>query len=177
MFFELLAAVSAAIGGAILAYIAMRWSGGRLTKAVIPVVAGLSMLAYTIWSEQTWFSRLAVQLPPDFVITFTNETTAWWRPWTYAIPMVNRFAAIDTGTAKRNDNVPDLVIADNYFWARWQPLRKVGVVYDCAALKSAPLAEDITFNPDGSIAGVQWSDVPSDDIALRAVCPEPVNAE
>ena len=169
MFFELIAAFAAGFLGAGLALVAGWLSGGRLPRWLMPVMAGVGMIGYAIWSEYTWFDRTAAAMPPGVEVTFVNEVSAFWRPWTYALPVVDRFAAVDTASIRTNPDVPDARIADMLFAQRWMPNRLVPVMFDCAGGRHAPLAT-VTFTPDGGIGEGLWSRAGPDDAALSAAC-------
>jgi hypothetical protein len=109
-------------------------------------------------------------LPEEFVIVSQSESSAPWRPWTYVRPMVDRFAAIDTGAVGTNDTFPEMRIAETYFWTRWRPVVRVTVAFDCAQRRRAPMVEGVGIAEDGSIVGAEWISVPADDPSLAAVC-------
>lgn len=169
MFFEFVAAIAAAFLGAGLALLAGWLSGGRMPRWLMPVAAGAGMLGYTIWSEYTWYARTTSDLPPGVSVTLVNESRAVYRPWTYAVPMVNRFAAVDTVSVRTNDAAPGARIADMYFFERWQPQRRIEVMFDCPAGRHAPLVT-VSFEEGGGIAEAAWSDVGAEDPSLAAAC-------
>ena len=73
MLFELIAAV---VTGVALAGVAMllRWlSRGLLPKWIVPTMAGLGMLGYSIWSEYSWFDRMNLALP-GIEVSWKNST-------------------------------------------------------------------------------------------------------
>ncbi|MFL0692768.1 MAG: hypothetical protein ACJLUP_11880 [Agrobacterium tumefaciens] len=170
MLFELIAAV---VTGVALAGVAMllRWiSRGLLPKWIVPAMAGLGMLSYSIWSEYSWFDRMNIALP-GIAVSWKNEQTAFWRPWSYIEPVTTRFTALDVKGAKRHQNQPGLVMVDVLLVARWQPVTPVKVVYDCQNGQRADLVTpEITIADDGSLQGAEWSKVEPDDAALKIAC-------
>jgi hypothetical protein len=172
MIFEFVATIVSgfAAGGIVMAL--RRLSGGRLPKWLTPAAAGAAMIAFAIWSEYSWFSRTTAALPDSFVVVSQNNSSAPWRPWTYLRPMTDRFAAVDIASIRRNEALPDLRLADTYFWARWAAVNRLTVAIDCAAHRRAPIVEGVTLADDGAILGADWVAVPSDDPTLAAVCTE-----
>ncbi len=170
MLFELIAAV---VSGVALAGVAMllRWlSRGLLPKWIVPVMAGLGMLSYSIWSEYSWFDRMNLALP-GIVASWQNEQTAFWRPWSYIKPVTTRFTAVDLKSAKRNPNQPGLVMIDILLLARWQPVTPVKVVFDCQNARRADLVDGkVSIADDGSLVGADWTKVEPDDAAMKIAC-------
>jgi len=171
MFLELIAAISAAFAGAGLALIVSKISGGLVPRWTIPVTAGAFMLGFAIWSEYAWYERTAARLPDGVEVVFQNESRAVFRPWTYAVPLINRFAAVDTTSIRTNERVPDKRIADMYFFQRWGTRQMIEVVFDCAERRHAPLPT-VEFGPGGSIAQAAWTLTTEDDPTLGAACRE-----
>ena len=139
MFVELIATVFAGIACAGIAMLLNRITGRRLPKWIMPVVAGLGMIGMTISNEYTWFDRTAERLPEDVEIAMTVDEQSWLRPWTQIWPYTKRFVAVDTGTARMNESLPDQRLADLYFFGRWSPVNKAPMLFDCkdAALGTA----------------------------------------
>jgi hypothetical protein len=170
MFIELIATVFAGIACAGVAMLLNRVTGRRLPKWLTPVAAGLGMLAMTVSNEYTWFDRTAAELPEGIEIAMTVENQSWFRPWTQAYPYVERFVAVDTGTARTNAAVPDQRLANLYFFGRWSPIDQAPVLFDCAEARSAVLIDGAAFGVDGTITDAQWEAMPEDDPILTLVC-------
>ena len=170
MLFELIAAV---VAGVALAGVALflRWlSRGLLPKWIVPATAGVGMLCYSIWSEYSWFDRMNLALP-GIVVSWKNEQTAFWRPWSYYQPVTTRFTAVDLKAAKRNPNQPGLVMVDILLVARWQPVKPVKVVYDCPNAQRADLIDpSVSIADDGGLVGAEWRKVEPDDPAMKIAC-------
>ena len=111
MFLELIAVFAAGFGAAGLVLCLNIITRGRLPKWVMPVAAGAAMIGFTIWSEYTWYPRTLLTLPEGIEVAETYEHSAFYRPWTYAKPFVNRFLAVDQATLRRNDQVEGQVMA------------------------------------------------------------------
>lgn len=170
MFIELIATVFAGIACAGLAMLINRLTGRRLPNWITPIAAGAGMLAMTISNEYTWFDRTADELPEGIEIALTVENQSWFRPWTQFYPYIERFVAVDVGTARTNAALPDQHMADLYFFGRWSPINQAPMVFDCGTRQSALLIDGADFAEDGTITNAQWSDVPEDDPILAIVC-------
>lgn len=174
MLFEFIAAVAAGIAVAGVA-MGCRWiSRGLLPKWIVPVAAGLGMLSYTIWSEYTWFERTVASFQRPVEVAWSNADSAFWRPWSYVLPLATRFTAVDTATVQRHDGQPGQVMVDLLFAARWQQTARVKVVFDCNGHRRANLATGgVSVADDGSIVGATWVDIPADDPAMTIACRQP----
>ncbi|MBE9638370.1 hypothetical protein [Salipiger mangrovisoli] len=165
MFYELIAVLVAGLAGAGVVMLLSRATGGRLPRWMIPLGAGAAMLIASIASEYSWYGSTAQSLPEGFEIVETHASTALWRPWTYAVPMTDRFIAVNAGGRRENAQTPGLYLADLYFFARWQPTQVVEVMVDCPGGRRA--------DPMGGDGGTpRWREVGSEDSIVAAVCPE-----
>jgi len=172
MLFELIAVFAAGFCLAGLA-LTLRWLlRGRTPVWLVPVAAGLGMLGYAVWSEYTWLERASAALPPSVEIVSTNEVQAWYRPWTYVVPQVNRLIAVDRAELKRNPGHPGKVLAGVILMGRWEPTRKIGAMFDCPAARRADLVDGVRFDDTGALQGAQWIDLDAGDPLLTTVCRE-----
>lgn len=163
MFWELIAVIVAGVGGAGAMLLVTKASGGRLPKWLVPVGAGAAMLAAAVSSEYGWYGRTRAALPEGIAVADIHESRAFYRPWTYAVPMVDRFIAVDIGNLHPNSQTEELYIADIYFFARWQPVQSVEMMVDCGTLRRA--------DPQGGDGGAPvWRDVGGEDPIVSAVC-------
>ncbi|MBC2770126.1 hypothetical protein [Pusillimonas minor] len=148
----------------------MRRSGRQLQRWVMPAAIGASVIAYAVWNEYTWFSRLESALPNHIVVVGTGERSAPWAPWTYLAPVTVRFVAVDTQAIARSESRPELARTELYLIERWQPTRTVAVALDCKQQLRADLGGAANLSPDGTLTGAQWQPANDDTALLRAVC-------
>jgi hypothetical protein len=170
MFLELIATFIAGIAGAGLVMLLNKVLGGRLPRWLMPVAAGAAMLLSTISSEYSWYSRTSGNLPEGVEVAETIESQVMYRPWTYAFPFVERFVAVDVGTARRHPNQPGKVLADLLFFGRWQQVQRLAVMYDCQNNEQTLVPEEVNFDDDGALIGAQWGPIPADDPTLKLAC-------
>lgn len=170
MFLELIAVVFAGLAAAGVVMLLNHMTGGRLPRWLTPVGAGLAMIGVTISSEYGWYDRTAGTLPDGMVIAQTVEKTAFYQPWTYLSPYVDRFVALDTQSVQTNPALPDQHIAKIYFFGRWAPVNELPIAVDCGASRRASLADGVEFDDAGAIVGASWIQVEADDAILASVC-------
>ncbi|CUJ92648.1 hypothetical protein RUE5091_01243 [Ruegeria denitrificans] len=170
MFLELIGTIFAGIAFAGVVMVVNKLTGGRLPRWAAPVAAGLGMITMTIVSEYSWYDRTTETLPDEMKIVQEVESRAFYRPWTYAVPFVNRFAAIDTASVRTNEQVPEQRLVDLYFFGRWAPISKLPVAVDCATNSRASLADGAEFGDDGQLLNADWLTVTVDDPIVEATC-------
>ena len=116
MFWNLLATVICGLGAAGFALGIRAITAKRAPKWLIPVFAGLGMLGYLVYSEYTWFEHKKSQLfakAESAVIVSTEKEGIYFRPWTFIVPYVTAFSAIDTDkitTSSVNPNIKQFVV-------------------------------------------------------------------
>ncbi len=163
MFLELIAVFVAGFAGAGVIMALGALLRGRLPRWAMPIAAGAAMIGTAVTLEYSWYARTAANLPDGLTIAQTVDSRALWRPWTYAVPLTDRFVAVDLAAAQANSNDPALWLTDLYFFGRWRPVTSVEVMVDCAAGRRA----DPTFG-DGSEP--VWRDVGAGDPVVRTLC-------
>lgn len=172
MLLELIATVIAGIAGAGVMALIIRATGRRLPKWLVPAGAGAAMLATAISNEMAWFGNVTGNLPETMVVAQSFENKSFYRPWSYVVPYVDRFVALDQASVRTHPQQPDMRMADLYFFARWMPADTLSLLADCAGQRHAPLTGAVTFNADGSISGASWSKAAADDAFLALLCPK-----
>ncbi len=168
MLFELIATVTAGFAAAGLVLLIRRFV--TLPRWAMPAGAGLAMLAFAIWSEYSWFDRTTGGLPDGIEVARTVESSAPWRPWTYAAPFVDRFIAVDLASVRTNDAVPDQRMVDLLVFRRWTPVGRVRAVFDCGGGRRADLVEGVNFTEDGRIEGANWVEMGPEDPVFAQAC-------
>ena len=169
MLFELIAVVVAGVaaGGVVMI---IRRLVPALPRWMLPAVAGLAMLAVSISLEYSWFARNSAALPDGVEVAVTHENRAFWRPWTYAFPYIDRFIAVDRIGKLQNAAIDDQQMTSLYVFGRWTPTRRIRAVFDCAAGRRADLLPDVVLAKDGSVPEAAWIDTGRDDPVTRLVC-------
>ncbi|MFV2052990.1 hypothetical protein [Aliiroseovarius sp. YM-037] len=172
MFFELIGTIIAGAAAGLIVWAVNRTLKGRLPKWLVPVAAGLAMLAATITNEYSWFDRTKATMPDGMIVAQTVEESAFYRPWTYARPFVSRFVAADPATARTHPEQPDQRIVDLVFYGRWARTAKVPMLFDCADTRIADIVDGIEFGDGGEVLNADWRTVDTDDPILTAACTE-----
>lgn len=170
MFLELIAVIFAGFAIAGIVMLLNRATGGRLPRWLAPVAAGFGMIAVTIGSEYGWYSRTAAALPEGLEIAEVIENQSLYRPWTFVVPYVDRFAAVDRAAALSHPDQAGLHIADVYFFGRWAPVNKISTALNCTTWARAVLSPGSSFASDGSLPNLNWITPPSDDALLATFC-------
>lgn len=172
MFFELIGTILAGVATALLFWAVNRALKGRLPAWLMPVSAGLAMLIATISSEYGWYERTTRTMPQGFVVAQTIEETAIYRPWTYLVPYVSRFVAVNRASLRTHPDHAGQRIADLVFYGRWTRTARVPMLFDCDKNRRADLVDGGEFGPDGGIIGADWVALAASDPVLRTACAE-----
>lgn len=170
MFLELVATLVAGVAGAGVMLLLNRLTGQRLPRWLTPLAAGIAMLGVTIANEYSWFPRTAAQLPAAITPIDTVESTAWYRPWTYPWPYVERFVALDSSSLRQHPGHPGQHMAEIYLFGRWAPTHRLPVLVDCPGQRRAALADGVEIASDGRVEGIGWTKAPAGDPLLAAIC-------
>ena len=170
MFLELIGTIFAGFAIAGVVMVVNKLTGGRLPRWAAPVGAGVGMIAVTVSSEYSWYDRTSGALPEGLTVIQEVENRSFYRPWTYAAPYVDRFAAIDTSSVRTNEQVPEQRLVDLYFFGRWAPVSKMPVAVNCADNRRANLADGAEFGDDGQVLNADWVSAKADDPVIEATC-------
>jgi hypothetical protein len=127
------------------------------------------MLGYTIYSEYTWFEQTAASLDDGIEVVESFPSSWMYQPWTYVVPVTKRFSAVDVAGARRNPELPGLVIADVYLFTRWSPVFSLPVLLDCPNTRRADIA-DARFDDTGLPVTDTWTELQPDDPLLSRLC-------
>ena len=172
MFFELIAVLSAGLAAAGIVLLARRLVPA-LPRWLAPLLGGLAMIGTAISLEYSWYGRTEAALPDGVEVALRHENRAPWRPWTYAVPYIDGFIAVDRAGALTHPALEGQRMVDLYVFGRWTPTRHARAVFDCEAGRRADLVAGVTLAEDGSVEGATWHDTGLDDPVTAAACAGP----
>ena len=139
-------------------------------RYLIPATVGVTILAYGIWSDYSWFSRTTAAFPPEVKVVETYTTRVFWQPWTYIVPRIDRFTAVDTLKSRRNKAHPDMVLVEVILVRQYGPAAKAELMIDCAGRRRADVGGGTRLGPDSLPAEAEWVGFETDDPLLRVAC-------
>jgi hypothetical protein len=172
MYIDIITIIVAGFASAGIVMILNRLTGRRLPRWAIPAGAGAGMILMSLTNEYRWYPRTLELLPAGFEVISTAEHRAIYSPWTYAVPYVDRFVAVDVAGLQRNASQPDLRLSRVIFFTRWEAVRIFPAVFDCVKGRSALMDPDAMFNDDGSVRVGRWDQTGMDDPATARICQE-----
>ena len=155
---DLLGVIAVGIGAAAVLYAGMhavRRFGLSPAAWLLPAGIGLSMVAYSVWSDYGWYGRAVDQLPQDAQVLLVGREKLPWAPWTYLAPVAMRFAVLDPATVSDGD--------DGTRHAQIMLVERRGRTvivpqdFDCQGQRIRPARGD-------------WTPAQADDPAYAAVC-------
>ncbi|MDF2234987.1 hypothetical protein P2H44_20700 [Albimonas sp. CAU 1670] len=169
MFLELIATIVAGVGAAGLVLLLNRTLGGRLPRWAAPLAAGAAMIAATVWSEYDWAGRTVAALPEGLVVVEEVQETAWYRPWTYVVPLTTRLAALDVARLRSHPDAPGVKLGEVYLFGRWRPAGRAPQLIRCAPAARAEVTDAALSDP----AAAAWRPVDPADPMVAAACAAP----
>lgn len=170
MLFELISTVIAGIAGAGFMMLLNRTFRGRFPRWLIPAAAGCAMVAATISNEYGWYDRTVANFPDRLAVAETVENKAFFRPWTYVKPFVDRFMAVDLDSVTPIAGTQGVVAVDLLLFGRWQQAQKVQAVFDCANHRQSQRPADMTVTAEGELPGAIWHPIEADKPVMGLVC-------
>lgn len=141
-----------------------------LPKWMIPGAAALGLFGFALWSEYSWFARSRADLPEGAVIAWTETRGQPFRPWTYVVPMVHRYAVLDLRQVQVHPANPALRIIPVYFLGRWERGHNGMMAFDCAAGRQIVVTRGIEITGEGLLKGADWDTPPAGDGFQGAAC-------
>lgn len=170
MIFELIGTIAAGFAAAGVALAINHLFGKKLPRWIVPASAGLAMLSFTIFNEYSWFPRTSASLPEGVEVAHTVTDAAFYRPWTYMWPYVDRFIAVDQASMRLNEDVPDQRMLDLIVYGRWTSAKRVKAVFDCKNGRRADVTGAVKFTEDGDLAGATWHDTGLEHPVTKQAC-------
>ncbi|WP_404363529.1 hypothetical protein [Marinobacter sp.] len=166
MFWNLVATIFAGLGAAGIALGIRALTMKKAPKWIIPVFAGLGMMAYQVYIEYTWFDHMASRLPEDTSVVSTQQEQVIWRPWSYLVPQTTGFTVLDENSITRAGPDGGLVTFQLYRFRHSYGGRVSEGVYlaNCEASEMVPL--DNEGKPQADLI----RRLPADDTLMAAVC-------
>lgn len=170
MLMTLLGALVLAVAVAGMVSLAFRLARRPVPRGTLPLAAGLALVSFMAWNDYSWFSRTAAELPDDVVVAKTYTFRNFIQPWTMIVPRINRFAAVDLGSIRRNEAAPGVVLVNVYLAARYSPALTTTQFYDCNEGRRADATDSLEFGSDGLPVNADWVALEDDDSFLATVC-------
>jgi hypothetical protein len=171
MILEFIAFIAAGFATAGVVMLVNRLTGNRLPRWLIPAAIGGGMFAFALWSEYSWYPRTTGTLPEGVVVATDNAHASSYRPWTYIVPIVTRFIAVDTRTTRAIPEAEGHVATSIILLGRWERGAQLGVVFDCTGGRRADLVGAVTLDDAGLPADPDaWIPVGLEDPVLQTAC-------
>lgn len=170
MFLGYVGAIAGGIGVAAMLLIISKTFRLTLPRWMYPATAGLGMLLLTIHIEYSWFNQVTSSLPEEIEVVETFDYSVPYQPWTYLVPRINRFVAVDHTSTRTNVDVENLVLVDVILMERFSPTFVATNFVDCAAGARMLVGEDMELDESGLPVGDDWTQAGLEDPLIAAVC-------
>jgi hypothetical protein len=170
MLFNLIGVIVAGIASAGSVMLVFRIMRRRPPGWLVPATAGLAMITFHLWNEYTWFERVAEGLPEQVVVAERYTYESALQPWTLVRPRINRFAAVDRSTIRRNEQAPGYVMADVLLVGRLDPTARITQLYDCRQARRTDVGASTNVDERGVPLDANWIDAETDHKLFRLIC-------
>jgi hypothetical protein len=170
MFIHLLAtlAIGAIAAGAV--YLFSKPFGWKPPSVAYLVAAAAGILGYSIYDEYSWFTRASSALPNRLQIVRTYATSMPYQPWTYAVPRIYRFDAIDLASQRSNPNAPELALVRILRVTRNTSSENISAILDCPKARYTEIDSTTEFADTGLPLNADWQSLDDHPALKEAVC-------
>ncbi len=170
MIWTLIGTLMVGVGAACLVFIAFRALRRPFPGWLLPAAAGAGMLTFHIWSDYAWADRSAGELPDHVVVAERHTSRSVLQPWTYLVPKVDRFAAVDLNQVRHHAEVADMALAVVHLVTRWYPTANTLQLYDCETPRRTDVVESLVLDAQGRPIDPDWVMLEPDDPVRSVVC-------
>ena len=151
-------------------FIVSRLFKGILPAWIIPIGAAASMVIFYIYSEYAWFYRTSGSLPENVVVAQTYDTRQILQPWTYIVPKIEHFSAIDLNDIKSNNRSPGYKLFEVLLVTRYAKTGSSRQMINCNEQQRAFINDSTKFSDDGLPIRIKWDKIERDDPIFKKVC-------
>lgn len=153
------------------------WAGFKTFKRkpprfLVPATIGTTIIAYNIWIGYSWYGRMVDEFPDGVRVVQTYETSVFWEPWTYLVPRINRFDAIDAAKTRRNPQHPDMRMVELLLVQRLGSNAMAQQLVDCRKGRIMDITAKTVMGEDGLPVKPAWVDLDPGHPLVRAACGE-----
>lgn len=151
-------------------YLVARPFGWKPAGVYYLVAAAAGMLAYSVYDEYSWYERSASTLPTQLKVVRTYATSMPYQPWTYAVPRIYRFDAVDMGSLRSNPKAPELALIRLLRVTRNTSSDSVAAVLDCPNARYAEIGEGTQFSQSGVPTNPDWQSLSQHPELKMTIC-------
>jgi len=144
--------------------------GWKPSGAVYLFAAAAGMLAYSVYDEYTWYERSSATLPTRLQVVRTYATSMPYQPWTYAVPRIYRFDAVDLGSMRTNPEAKDLALIRLLRVTRNTSSENVSAILDCPNARYTEIDTSTKFTESGVPIDADWHSLNEHRSLKEAIC-------
>jgi hypothetical protein len=170
MFWTLITVFIAGFAGAGIGFLLRSLTRQRLPKGIVPVCAGLTMIAATVGLEYGWQNGVRATMAEDLVVISTREQQAWYQPWTLVRPWVRGFLSYSPSETVETAEGSGLLAVQLRIQERWQPQVVSPALVDCENARWTDLRATTEFDDAGNPVNATWREDDPDVPIVSAVC-------
>lgn len=163
-------AVTIAMGaiGAGIVFLIAHLTGWKKPGSAYLIAAAAGMLGFAIYDEYSWFDRAVAGMPTTHQVVRSYGTSIAYQPWTFAVPRIYKFDAVDMASARANPKAPDLLLIKVLRVTRNVSSEAVTTLVECRRSRFAEITPLTTFDDAGLPSNADWQSL-DDHPQMRAV--------
>jgi hypothetical protein len=170
MIVHLITAVLISVVVILITWAVFRTTKKRMPGFLIPMLVGVTVIAYGIYSEYTWESRTLASMPASMQVVNRVSGKSLLSPWSHLIKRTDSLSVVDTQNILKNPEQPGFSILELLVLQRFNPVLRIHQLVDCNNKQRADLIADPEFDSQGLPTGLDWRAVPEDHALLQVAC-------
>lgn len=170
MFITLLISTCAAFLAIGVLLILFRLFGRTPPGWLIPATIGLSIIGAVTYMRYTWADTIIDRLPESVRVIETFRESAFYEPWTYLLPRITHFVAIDEATLAVHPQLKGVYLVEMVLVAEGNPTMSVPQVIDCIQGRRSSLRPDASLDPADLPETLDWQFGRTPPYLFEAVC-------
>lgn len=170
MIVHLITAVLISVVVILVTWAVFRTTKKRMPGFLIPMLIGVTVIAYGIYSEYTWESRTLASMPESMQVVNRVSGTSLLSPWSHIFERTDSLSLVDTQNIRTNPGQPGFSMLELLIMQRFNPVLRIRQLVDCNNRQRADLVADPEFDAQGLPTGLDWQAVSEDHPLMRVAC-------
>lgn len=170
MFWTLITVFIAGFAGAGIGFLLRKLTRRKLPKGIVPICAGLAMIAAAVGQEYGWYDAVRGTMAEDLVVVSKREQQSWYQPWTFVQPWVRGFIGYSPAETVETAPGSGIRVVQLRIQERWQPQTVMPILVDCVERRWTDLDPSVRFDAGGRPLEVTWREGDPRGPIVVAVC-------
>ncbi|NVK18942.1 MAG: hypothetical protein HWE30_09620 [Methylocystaceae bacterium] len=129
----------------------------QLPKFLLPMIAGITLFSFNIYMSYSWFDRMVASYDDDIIVQQEYRTSSIFAPWTFLVPRVSHFVAINAKKEPYQIPETDVVEGALVMIQEYADPMNLTVYADCANEQVGMLPTNQVPTDKNPLDVVQWT--------------------